>query len=297
MTQTLERTNADQVVVLDAQPASTLQPASALQATSALQPPSALSAVEQILSKAASAGATLDQMERFMTLAERMRDQQLAEEKRQAEKAYLAAFARFKALNVVVPKTKQVTQRKRDGGAGPSFKQSEFHVVADLLQPALAQCGFSYRFDVQFERGVDGGAPWCSVTCRLMHEAGHVETLTMGGPPDSSGAKNPLQEMQSSATFLMRHSLLAITGTAQEGQDNDGRGERGYREDEGRAEVDAKPNELDALREAGRAEAMKGMVALTQWWGKLSAKQRNDMNAEFGALRRCAATADGKGEK
>lgn len=274
------------------EPQTLLDPAPA--SLPAVQPPSTLSAVDQILTKAAASGATLEQMERFMALAERMHEQHLAEEKRQAEKASLAAFARFKALNIVAPKTKQVTQRAKGGGQGPTFKQSEFHVVANLLQPALASCGFSYRFDVKFERGVDGGAPWCTVTCMLMHEAGHIETLTMGGPPDDSGSKNPLQEMQSSATFLMRHSLLAITGTAQAGNDNDGRGARGYREDEGDAVGDAKPSELDALRVAGRAEAMKGMKPLTEWWGKLDAKQRNQMNAEFGALRRCAATADEK---
>jgi hypothetical protein len=271
------------VEVIEQQPVLDQRPAS----LPAVQAPSALSAVEQILSKAASAGATLEQMERFMALAERMRDQQIAEEKRQAEKAYLAAFARFKALNVVVPKTKQVTQRKKDGGAGPSFKQSEFHVVADLLQPALAQCGFSYRFDVQFERGVDGGAPWCSVTCRLMHEAGHVETLTMGGPPDSSGAKNPLQEMQSSATFLMRHSLLAITGTAQEGQDNDGRGSRGYREDEGRTATD-EDAEASKLVDAGNAEADKGEKALNAWWASLTEKQRAKVMPFFGGMKTVA---------
>jgi hypothetical protein len=261
----------------------------------AVQPPSALSAVDQILAKAAASGATLEQMERFMALAERMRDQQISEEKRQAEKAFRADFARFKSLNVVVPKTKQVTQRAKSGGQGPTFKQSEFNVVADLLQPALSSCGFGYRFDVKFERGVEGGAPWCSVTCKLEHRAGHVEVLTMGGPPDDSGSKNPLQEMQSSATFLMRHSLLAITGTAQAGSDNDGRGARGYRDDDGEVDGGGQASELDALRDAGRAEAMKGMKPLTEWWGKLDAKRRNMMNAEFGALRRCAATADEKG--
>lgn len=267
------------------EPQTLLDPAPA--SLPAVQPPSTLSVVDQILTKAAASGATLEQMERFMALAERMHEQRLAEEKRQAEKASLAAFARFKALNIVAPKTKQVTQRAKGGGPGPTFKQSEFHVVANLLQPALASCGFSYRFDVKFERGVDGGAPWCTVTCMLMHEAGHVETLTMGGPPDDSGAKNPLQEMQSSATFLMRHSLLAITGTAQAGNDNDGRGARGYREDEGRTGTD-EDTEASKLVDAGNAEADKGEKALNAWWGALTEPQRGKVLPFFGGMKAVA---------
>lgn len=141
--------------------------------------------------------------------------------------AYRTDFARFKALNIVAPKSKTVTQRSKSGGAGPSFKQSEMDVIANLLQPALASCGFSYRFDPKFQRSAEGGIAWCVVTVYLEHSGGHFETVTLEGPPDDSGAKNPLQEMQSSSTFLQRHCLLAITGTAQSGADNDGNGTRG----------------------------------------------------------------------
>lgn len=240
---------------------------------------------DQVLAQAIQAGATLEQMERFMALAERMRAQQLAEEKRRAEKASREDFARFKALNIVVPKTKSVNQTGRDGKPGPRYKQSEFHVVASLLQPALASCNFGYRFDVKFIRGGEAELPWCEVTCRLEHAGGHVETMTLGGPPDDSGSKNALQEMQSSATFLMRHALLAITGTAQEGNDNDGRGVRGIREDEGRTDNDA---EASKLVDAGNAEADKGEKALDAWWGALTEPQRGKVMPFFGGMKAVA---------
>jgi hypothetical protein len=249
---------------------------------------------EQVLAQAIQSGATIEQMERLMALAERMRAQQIEEEKRQAEKAFRADFARFKALNIVVPKTKQVTQRSKSGDAGPTYKQTEFDVVASLLQPALASCNFGYRFDVQFHRGGEADLPWCEVTCKLEHSAGHVETLKLGGPPDDSGTKNPLQEMQSSATFLMRHALLAITGTAQAGNDNDGRGARGYREEE-EAGGSAQEPKTNPLTQRGKDEAMNGVAALNKWWGSLSAKDRSALQGEFGGWLRCARQADGKG--
>jgi hypothetical protein len=231
----------------------------------------------------------IERLERLMAMDERYRESQERERKRQAELAAREDFRRFKELNIVVPKTKQVTQRAKGGGAGPTYVQSEFEVVAAMLQPALAACGFGYRFDVKFERGADG--PWCTVTCLLEHRLGHVETLTLGGPPDDSGAKNPLQEMQSSATFLMRHALLAITGTAQAGKDNDGRGARGYREDAERSgqapEGDDDP-EASRLVDEGNAAAEKGEKALNTWWSGLTQQQRNKANPYFGGMKTVA---------
>jgi len=235
----------------------------------------------------------LDRLERLMAM-----DRQWRAEK--AREAFNEDFARFKGMNIVIPKTKKVQQRAKSGGPGPTYMQTEFETVATMLQPALSSCGFGYRFDVKFERGENGGSPWCFVTCLLEHRLGHVERLTLGGPPDDSGAKNPLQEMQSTSTFLMRHSLLSITGTAQAGKDNDGRGARGYREDgedeggEGNAaSADADPA-LSSLVDQGNDTASRGERALTDWWGKLTQPDRNKLMPYFGDWKATARRA-GKG--
>jgi len=222
----------------------------------------------------------LDRLERLLKMAQEWR----AEE---ARVAFNQAMAQFKALNIVVPKTKMVKQKARDGGPGPQFAQSELHVVAGLLQPALSGCGLSHRFDVKFEG--TGVNRWISVTCILQHELGHAETITLGGPADTGGSKNPLQEMQSTSTFLQRHALLAITGTAQAGMDNDGRGARGYDED---ADAEAHAEEDAPLLQKGRDAAMSGMDALNAWWKGLSDPQRTRLTPEFGPMRVAARKAD-----
>lgn len=234
----------------------------------------------------------LDRLERLMAMDRQWRADR-------AKEAFNEDFSRFKALNIVVPKNKLVKQRAKSGGPGPTYYQSEYETVANLLQPALARCGFGYRFDVKFERGENGGVPWCYVTCILEHRMGHAERLTLGGPPDDSGAKNPLQEMQSSSTFLMRHSLLSITGTAQAGKDNDGRGSRGYREDgegEGEGGDGGGAPQASPLTQRGQEEAMNGTKALNAWWGSLTAKDRNTLQAEFGGWLKCARQADARGQ-
>lgn len=232
----------------------------------------------------------LDRLERLMRMEREYRAEQ-------ARIAFREDFAKFKALNIVVPKTKLVKQKAKGGGPGPTYWQSELSVVADLLQPALSQFGFGYRFDVKFGRSPFGEGGWCTVTCKLEHRLGHTEELTLEGPPDDSGAKNPLQEMQSSSTFLQRHAVLAITGTPQAGADNDGRGARGYADDAG-GEVEperqaAAANELQALLTEGNKKASEGSKAVVFWWGRLTDGQRELLMPHFSGIKAEARKHDG----
>lgn len=128
------------------------------------------------------------------------------------------------------------------------------------------------------------------VTCFLEHKDGHVETLELEGPEGDQSANTPVQNMQLTASYLKRQSLLAITGTATGGEDDEN-GMRGKRRTQQQDEGENGGTD-DALLDAGRDEAMKGMKALTAWWGGLTAKERSAMNGEFGALRRGAMQAD-----
>lgn len=223
-----------------------------------------------------------------------------------AKLAFDAAMAQLRGHNVIIPKTKEVVQTARGGGPGPRFMQSEFDVVCRMLSPALESCGLGFRHDMRFGQrewkadgtnpaipaGTDILIPWVWVTCYLTHRDGHCEKLELEGPPDSSGSKNPLQEMQSTASYLKRQSLLAITGTATGGEDNEN-GMRGKLPKAQRREPDADSQVvLDALREAGQEKATQGMKALTDWWAGLQEAQRKLMNPEFGAMKQAARKFD-----
>jgi hypothetical protein len=224
---------------------------------------------------------------------EREREQR----KEAAELAFRRDFAAFRGENIIIPKTKLVEQQGRDGKAGPRFMQSEFDVVCARLSPALSRYGFGFRHDMKFgtrewplpdnPHNVIG---WVTVTCFLEHQGKHTETLTLEGPPDDSGRKNPLQEMQSTASYLKRQSLLAITGTATGGEDDENRFSKA-RTDTCENSPDER-NAREALVNDGEAAAVEGMAKLTAWWGTLTAKQRADLSREFGNMRRVATKAD-----
>lgn len=230
-------------------------------------------------------GASLEQIEKMMDLRERW-------ERREAEKAFREAFAAFRGLNIIIPKTKHV-----DRGRGGSFDQAEYDEVCRRLSPGLSANGFSFRHDQKFglrrvmTDGAENDIGWVWVTCYLEHRDGHSEKLELEGPPGDLSVNTPTQNMQTTASYLKRQSVLAITGTATGGEDD----EAAMRK---RTEKDADPeadSELTAKLQAGRDASMLGEKALTEWWGKLTAKERSALNDDFGGLRRAARAADAKG--
>jgi hypothetical protein len=152
----------------------------------------------------------------------KMMDLQERWEKREAEKAFRQAFAAFRGENVIIPKTKHV-----DRGRGGSFDQAEYDEICRRLSPALSLHGFGFRHDQKFgvrrvmTDGVENDVGWVWVTCHLEHRQGHSESLELEGPPGDLSVNTPTQNMQTTASYLKRQSLLAITGTATGGEDDE----------------------------------------------------------------------------
>lgn len=160
-------------------------------------------------------GATLADVREMMAIHREMK----ADE---AREIFRADFAAFRGENVIIPKTKHV-----DRGRGGSFDQAEYDEVCRRLSPALSRHGFSFRHDQKFglrrmmTEGVENDVGWVWVTCHLEHRKGHAECLELEGPPGDLSVNTPTQNMQTTASYLKRQSLLAITGTATGGEDDE----------------------------------------------------------------------------
>lgn len=138
----------------------------------------------------------------------------------EARAAFHEALAAFKAEPIVVAKSKLVGYEDRNGNV-VGYRHAELFDVVAAAGPALSRHGLSHRWDVKQT------PTWVSVTCILSHKLGHSERVEMGGPPDSSGKKNAIQQIASTVTYLQRYTLKAITGVAEGGQDDDGQGGEG----------------------------------------------------------------------
>lgn len=158
-----------------------------------------------MLAIAVQRGDDMDRLQKLMDLQERW-------EANEARKAYNVAFAAFKSEAVVLVKNKQVS-------AGPLSGKSyaELHAVVNAITAALSRHGLSAAWKLTKDE-----RDWIEVTCTLKHDGGHFETVSMGGPPDSGGAKNAIQARASTVSYLERYTLKAITGLAEQDQDDDG---------------------------------------------------------------------------
>ena len=150
-------------------------------------------------------GASLEQVEKMMDLQERWA-------KNEAKKAYDAAFAAFKSEAVKI-----VKGRKVNDGPLKGKSYAELHDVVDAVTPALSAQGLSSFWRLTLDE-----KDWMEVTCYLRHVGGHEESVSMGGPPDTGGAKNIIQARASTKTYLERYTLKAITGLAEVDDDTDG---------------------------------------------------------------------------
>lgn len=143
-----------------------------------------------MLNQAVERGATIETLDRLMSLQERW-------EKNQARKEFDAAIAEAKK------KIKPVLKNR----AGHNTRYADFAAVAAAVDPALSEVGLSYRFRTSQDERIH-------VTCILSHRAGHSEENTIAGPADTSGSKNAIQAIGSTLTYLQRYSLMQAVGLA-----------------------------------------------------------------------------------
>lgn len=201
----------------------------------------------------------------------KMMDVQDRWERKEAEKAYNVAFAAFKSEAVRIIKGRKVTDgplRGRD--------YAELHDVVDAVTPALSRHGLSASWRLTKDE-----KDWIEVTCALKHVNGHAESVSMGGPPDTGGAKNILQARASTKSYLERYTLKAICGVAEGGDDTDGT-----------------PPPAQAplhLLAAARDAAMGGWKSLGEYIKQLSEDERAALEPESSALKKAARDADKKG--
>ena len=198
-----------------------------------------------MLSVAVSRGMDAGTIKDLMDLQERW-------EKGEARKAYHKALAAFKAEAVEVIKNKRV-HFTNQAGKVTDYKHAELSDVIEAVAPALSKHGFSWGWKTKQE------GKSIEVTCELKHELGYSESVSLSAPADESGGKNSVQQIVSTVTYLERHTLKAICGIAEKGQDDDGRGGKGRMPDEELQEWVKKIQSTTTKEKAKevRAEAVK----------------------------------------
>ena len=190
-------------------PATSAKPAARRASTKAAPGPTTFMDLLRIVTER---GGSAEEIAKFMDLLERQQD-------REAKQAYVRAFAAFKrGAQTIYKDGAAAFEGKKKDGEGKVAVAYDYATLGHICENIIAQMaehGLSHRWDPHQSAGV------VKITCILTHEQGHSETASVSYPHDPSGAKNPLQAVNSAITYGERTSLLAVCGIAVKSQDDD----------------------------------------------------------------------------
>ena len=160
----------------------------------------------EIIQSAISEGVDLEQLEKLLYMQERW-------EANEAKKAYNKAMANFKANPPQIDKDKKVGYSTAKGRVG--YSHASLYNVVEKITAELSKYGLSASWRTEQNGHI-------KVTCRIAHELGHFEETSLLADADVSGAKNSIQAIGSTVTYLQRYTILSLTGLATHDQDTDG---------------------------------------------------------------------------
>lgn len=131
----------------------------------------------------------------------------------EAVRKFNEAFAAFKAEAIVIVKGTEIKDGPLKGK-----KHADLFDVVGAVTPKLSAHGLSIAWKLTKDEPT-----WMEVTCTLRHAAGHSESVSMGGGPDTGPGRNAIQARGSTKTYLERYTATAILGLAAQDADDDGR--------------------------------------------------------------------------
>lgn len=145
-----------------------------------------------MLQAARNEGASLECMQQLI-------DMQFKFEANEARKKYMIAIAQFKSSSFEITKDKYNKQY--------NSRYTSIGNLVNTTNAELSKFGLNARWNIDQSNGI-------KVTCILSHAQGHSEETSMTALADKSGAKNPIQEIKSTITYLKVATYEAITGVA-----------------------------------------------------------------------------------
>lgn len=173
-----------------------------------------LSLIERV---AVMPDAKIENIERMYALFERQQD-------REAKAAYAAALADMQAELPVINRNGKIEIRKKDkdgersGAVQQSTKYALWEDINEAIGPVLTKHGFALSFRISTAQ--DGKL---AITGILSHRLGHQEETTINLMHDSTGSKNAVQAVGSSASYGKRYTAGLLLNFTSRGEDDDGK--------------------------------------------------------------------------
>ena len=163
---------------------------------------------ESLIALAVSQGASIETLERLLTLRERL-------DKDRAEKAFREAMSNFQAECPVVIKKKRVLNKD---GKSTRYKYAPLDDIVRTAQQFIAKNGLSY----DIETVLNQETPTVTVTVKVFHISGHSKASVFSVPIDAEAYMNEPQKWASAQTFAKRYAFCNAFGILTGDSDDDG---------------------------------------------------------------------------
>lgn len=125
----------------------------------------------------------------------------------EAKKEFMVAFSFLQAALPSVKKSGKASfKTKQNGQVQYSFVKIDD--LTEALKPIICQHGFSFMFR---QKEIHDRIAVC---CVVMHVSGHQEVVEMTAPVDNTGAKNHLQAIASTVSYLKRLTFVSAFGVS-----------------------------------------------------------------------------------
>ena len=158
-----------------------------------------------LMAIAIRSGASVDTLERLMTVRRELRAES-------AKTAFFEALAQFQARCPVIIKSRIVMEKD---AKSVRYKYAPLDVIKTQVDPILRDLGFSYQFDTEPETG------WVKAACRLTHSGGHSEVSSFKVPIDEKSFMSCQQRFASAQQFAKRYAFVNVLGILTGDQDDD----------------------------------------------------------------------------
>jgi hypothetical protein len=161
--------------------------------------------VEGLIRCAIDKGASVETLERLMTIRRELKAEA-------AKEAFERSMAAFQAECPTIAKTKQVMNKDNKT---VRYCYAPLEVIIEQVKAILQKHGFNYTLDAKVE------GTWVEAICQSTHSMGHSKTSSFKVPIDQNSFMAEAQKFASALTFCKRYAFCNAFGILTGDDDDD----------------------------------------------------------------------------
>lgn len=164
--------------------------------------------IEALIGKAIEHGASVESLERLISLRASLHEEA-------AREAFFAALSAFQAACPIIPKERVCLNKD---GRTVRYRYAPLDTIVRLIGPLLERFGLSYRVETRIE---PGSPPMLVAVTHVHHRLGYSTSSEFRVPIDNDAYMSGPQKFGSAGSYAKRYSLCNAFGILTGEEDDD----------------------------------------------------------------------------